>query len=396
MTRADLRVSRGRTLLPDGSFAAKDVVVVDGRIAALEAPAREPNGSAEVDARGLLVVPGFVDTHVHGALGRNFMEGSTDAATVIGGFLVRHGVTSVVAATASLPSPVFEESIAPLRSLVGRGPTGLDVLGVHLEGPFLNPRRRGVHRADAVRDPDIAELRRLVTVLGDSLTIVTLAPETPHGLDAVRTLVRAEVSVSIGHSDADGAATRAAVAAGATRATHLFNAMPERRGDSLVSAVLADPRVRVEIIVDGRHVPPEVVAAVYREVGAERVVVVSDGSDGTGLPDGHHRRWEGTDVVISDGTSSTPEGTLAGSITPLDAALRVLVDRAGVPLADALRSLSSTPAASIGARHKGSIRVGADADLVLLDDTLAVVATIAGGRLVHRRPGPRGATPVST
>jgi len=374
------RISGGTVLSPLG-LAAADVVVDGQTIASVEPPG---DAKGDLDASGLIVAPGFVDTHVHGALGRNFMMGDADALDVIGGFLVRHGVTSALMATASLPRDEFGRAVTPLADLVARTPSGLDVLGIHLEGPFLSDDYRGVHRADAVRAPAPDEIDSLVDALGDALRVVTLAPERPGALDAVARLVEAGVTVSIGHSGADAPTVRRAVSLGVTRATHLYNAVPERTGDSFVDVLMDSPGVFLELIADGYHVAPDLIARTFSEAGAPRIMIVSDESDVTGLGDGPHRRWEGTDVVVRDGQSRTPAGTLAGSVCPLDGALRILVRSAGIDIATALRSLSENPARSIGATTKGRIATGADADLVLIDEaTLSIRATMAGGRLVH-------------
>ncbi|HEY0248322.1 MAG TPA: amidohydrolase family protein [Gryllotalpicola sp.] len=367
----------------DGAIAPADVIIDGGTIAGLAAPGALPPGPSVLDARGLLVAPGFVDTHVHGALGRNFMMAEREAIEAIGRFLSTHGVTSILAATASLPR---DHTLAPLLRLArlrGRLTAGPEVLGIHLEGPFLSSDFRGVHRADAVRAPASDEVAELLDELDDALRLVTLAPERDGALAAVQALTDRGVVVSLGHSGASRAQARTAIDAGARRATHLFNAMPEQDGDSLVDEILDRPEVTVEIIADGFHVPPATIGSLYAQIGAARVAIVSDGSDVTGLADGPHTRWEGTAVVVADGASRTPDGTLAGSIHPLDDALRLLVREAHIPLNDALRSLSEVPARSIGASRKGAIRPGADADAVMLDQGLRVRATVAGGRLVH-------------
>lgn len=381
---SELTITGGLVLTLEG-LQPRDVRVAGGSITSIDRPVSEPG---DLDATGLVVAPGFVDSHVHGALGRNFMMADPDALDVVGNFLLTRGVTSVVMGTASLPRPEFGRAVAAMAALVGRRPNGLHVLGIHLEGPFLSQSHRGVHRTDAVRAPAADEIDGLLDDLGSALRIVTLAPELPGALDAIRRLTAAGVTVSLGHSGADGDTARRAIAAGARRVTHLYNAVPKRTDGSLVDVALRTPEVFLELIADGHHVAPPMLARTFAEAGARRIVIVSDGSDVTGLGDGPHRRWEGTDVIVRDGQSRTPGGTLAGSICPLDGSLRTLVENAGLSLEDALCSLSSVPARSIGEHGKGRIAVGADADLVLVDPATATVrATVAGGRIAYLSEG---------
>lgn len=377
----------GRVALPGGEIMDMDVVTDRGTIVAVVQPGAPAATTTEIDAAGLLVTPGFVDCHVHGALGSNFMHGTPEAVDAIGEFLVAHGVTSAVAATASVPPAKLLESLTSLRRLVGRRPTGIDLLGIHLEGPFIGERFRGVHRLDAVRDPDQGEVGDLLDAIGDVLRIVTIAPERPGAIAAIRAFAARGIVPSIGHSGASPRLARVAIDAGARRGTHVFNAMPEpiSGDDSLIEVLLGDDRIAIEIIADGHHVEPSRVVATHRRVG-NRMAVVSDGTDVTGLAPGRHTRWEGTTVILSAGESRTPDGTLAGSVTPLDVALRNLV-AFGVDLPDAVAAVTAGPADSVGAVHKGRIAVGADADLVLLDAGLAVRHTISAGSLVHSAPG---------
>jgi N-acetylglucosamine-6-phosphate deacetylase len=379
---SDLTVTGGNVLTRRGLERA-DVHVSGGRIEAVG----PPTGPGNLDATGLVVAPGFVDTHVHGALGANFMMGAA-ALPVVAPFLLSQGVTSVCAATASLPRGPFEDTVAGLAGTRGRTPEGLDVLGIHLEGPFLSPSHRGVHRRDAVRPPAPDEVRMLLDLLDGSLRIVTLAPENPGAIEAIGVFREAGVAVSLGHSGADGRTLRRAVKAGASRVTHLYNAVPEPADSDFVEETLRDPSLTCELICDGHHVEPRRIAETVARIGTSRIAVVSDGSDVTGLPDGPHRRWEGTDVIVSRGESRTPAGVLAGSVCPLSGSLRILVRQAGIGLADALTMLSTTPARSIGADTKGRVEKGADADLVLVDPrTLEVRCTIAGGRRVYDSSG---------
>jgi len=378
-------------LLPDGRLEARDVVLEDGRIRALELPGAAKGwtehapGSEVIDATGCVVAPGFVDTHVHGGLGANFMTGTPEAVTTISGHLAAGGVTSCLAATASTGPAELSEALRRLAARCGPVPGGIEILGIHLEGPFLSPDHRGVHIKEHVRPPARAELDRLWEATGHALRVVTLAPEVPGGLDALAFFTSRDVVVSVGHSGADYAQTRAAITAGATRATHLWNGLPplHHRTPGPVLALLESPDVRVELIIDGRHVAMEMLRFTIGVAGRDRVVLVSDGTDVAGLRDGPHRRWEGTEVVLTDGVSRTLAGGIAGGVVPMAGAVRRLVEECGVLLADALVMASATPAASIGAHTKGSLAPGKDADLVVLSKDLTIVRTVARGQTIY-------------
>lgn len=379
-------IAGGTVLLPDGRLEDRDVVLEDGRILALEVPGRAtPAGAEVVDASGCVVAPGFVDTHVHGGLGENFMNGTAEAAVTISRHLAAGGVTSCLAATTTTGPDALRTALRHIADRCGPVPGGIEVLGIHLEGPFLRPEFRGVHVPEHVRPPVRAELDRLWDAAGSALRVVTLAPEIPGGREALTFFAERGVAVSVGHSGADYAETRAAIAAGVSRATHLWNGLPplHHRAPGPVLALLESPGVFVELVADGRHVAAEVLRFTVGVAGRDRVVLVSDGTDVAGLPDGPHRRWEGTDVVVTDGISRTLSGGVAGGVVPMAGGVRFLVQYCDVPLADALVMAAATPAASVGAITKGSLAPGKDADVVVLGEDLSIIRTVARGRTIH-------------
>jgi N-acetylglucosamine-6-phosphate deacetylase len=369
--------------LVDGSFVAGDVTVDrEGRLLAV---------GARPAARSGLAVPGFVDLQVNGFGGVDLAvadrAGYSEAATA----LARHGVTSYLP---TLPTAAPEEygpalpvaasvvaggADAP-RSAARRGgggrPVGACALGVLLEGPFLARPRAGAHRPEHLRSPDVDLLARFLAAA--PVTMMTLAPELPGGSGLVARLTAAGVVVALGHSDATAAEARAAFDAGATAVTHLWNAMRPvtAREPGLVGAALAHPAVRVCVIADLVHVAPETLRLTWAAARG-RVVVVSDAVSPAGLGDGEHC-FGGRPVTSRAGVVRLADGTLAGSACPLDAALRNLV-ALGIPVEEAVTAVSTEPARLLGRADVGSLTAGRPADVVVLDDSLAIRSVLVAG-----------------
>ncbi len=338
-------------------------------MAAIEPDADAPDG--------VWIVPGLVDIQLNGAFGVDFAapEGLPDVRAR----LAASGVTTFLATLVSASPGAYE---APLAALVPDDATALARLaGVHLEGPWLSPAMPGAHDPAALRPPSGTEIDALLA--GGTIRVVTLAPEVVGGLDAIRRLVAAGVRVAIGHTNADAATTVAALAAGATFATHLFNAMrPFHHRDPGAVGALLDADCGATVIADGVHVADEALRLAWRTKGAGRLALVSDGVAALGLEPGAHRL--GNVDISSDGrVCRLADGTLAGSATPLLDGVRRLV-ACGVRLADAVRAATETPALLAGL-DAGTIAVGARADLLVLDDSLEVLDVYAGGVSAMRR-----------
>jgi N-acetylglucosamine-6-phosphate deacetylase len=366
-----------------GSPVPESLLIRAGRIAATGTDADASALSARVlDADGLVLAPGFIDLQVNGAGGIDLTatpEGLWDVAAA----LPRYGVASFLPTFVTSPPGTVEAALrvwraGPPRGSVGRAATPL---GLHLEGPFLSPERRGVHPVDFLRLPDVATSRQLTQTGG--VLMVTLAPELPGASAVIRQLVSVGVVVACGHSAATFDETVAGIDEGITYATHLFNAMAPvgHHQPGPVPALLRDPRVSVGVIADGIHVHPAMVDLAWRVAGP-RVSLVSDATSALGMPAGRYPL--GDAVVEFDGGSARIAGRLAGGTTALDACLRNFVQFTGAGVAEAVGAVTTTAARLLGMQsERASLAPGLMADVVALTHELEVVATIAGGQVIH-------------
>jgi N-acetylglucosamine-6-phosphate deacetylase len=334
---------------------------------------------------GATVAPGFVDLHVHGGGGAQ-VGADAGAVADVARFHGRHGTTTLLPTTV----PSSEEALtAAVRAVaaVAADPPGdaARVLGSHLEGPFVSTARPGALELRRLRAPDRAELARLLDAGGGSVRAITVAPELDGAPALIAAAAAAGLHVSLGHSDATYDEAMAGFAAGARAATHLFNAMRplHHREPGIIGAALSSDEITVELIADGTHLHPAVLRLVRAAKGPQRVALVTDAMMAAGLPDGDYALGE-EPIEVRDGNARTASGSLAGSTLTLDRAVRVCVEQAGIPLADALRMASATPAALLGLDDTGRIARGARADLVVLDADLRAVGTMVGGRWTHR------------
>ncbi|WP_454130631.1 N-acetylglucosamine-6-phosphate deacetylase [Microbacterium lacticum] len=337
-----------------------------------------PAGDA-IDAAGAYLTPGFVDIHGHGGGGGTYDHG-LDAIAAARAVHLARGTTRAVL---SLVTASIDDLAAQVGMIADLSERDATILGTHLEGPFLDPGHKGAHTESLLRAPDEAAVARLVEAGRGTVRQVTLAPELPGGLAATAQFVAAGVAVAVGHTNATEAEASAAFDAGATLLTHAFNAMPgiHHRAPGPVVAAMRDERVTLELIADGIHLHPDVIALAF--AGAPgRIALITDAMGAAGEPDGAYELG-GLAVTVTDGVARLDEGgAIAGSTLTQDAALRLVV-AGGLPLADAVAALTSVPARAIGlAGRYGSLRPGAAADAVLLDDALQVAGVWVDGARV--------------
>ncbi|MFJ4523168.1 N-acetylglucosamine-6-phosphate deacetylase [Streptomyces sp. NPDC088810] len=373
--RETLLLTGANVVLPTGTVQ-NGQVVVDGKRIAATAPA----GSQVVDVTGHWLVPGFVDIHNHGGGGASFSGTPDDILTAIRTHRA-HGTTTLVASTVTDEMDLLVRQAGLLSELAEQG----EIAGIHFEGPFISPCRKGAHSEGLLRDPDPAEVRKLIDAARGKARMVTLAAELPGGLDSVRLLAEHGVIAAIGHTDASYEQTAEAIDAGATVATHLFNAMPalNHRAPGPIAALLEDERVTVELINDGVHLHPAALELAFRHAGAERVAFITDAMDAAGTGDGRYMLGP-LEVEVSEGVARLVEGgSIAGSTLTLDRAFRraVTVDKLSVE--DTVTALSANPARLLGLSDRiGSLEPGKDADLVLLDADFALKGVMRQGEWV--------------
>jgi N-acetylglucosamine-6-phosphate deacetylase len=370
-----------RVVLPTGIVDDGRVVVEGTRIVDAGAPGPEgAGGTPVIDVRGHWLVPGFVDIHNHGGGGASFSGTAEDALAVVRTHR-SHGTTTLVASTVTNDMGFLTKQAGLLSELAEQG----DIAGIHFEGPFISPCRKGAHSEELLRDPDPAEVRKLIDASRGHAKMVTLATELPGGIDSVRLLAEHGVIAAIGHTDATYEQTAQAIDAGATVATHLFNAMPPlgHRTPGPIAALLEDERITVELIDDGTHLHPASLQLAFHHAGAGRVAFITDAMDAAGGGDGRYMLGP-LEVEVADGVARLVEGgSIAGSTLTLDRAFRraVTVDR--LPVQDVVAAISVNPAKLLGVHDRvGSLEPGKDADLVLLDADFALKGVMRRGEWV--------------
>ena len=386
---ATVRFQQAGLCLPDGTVSTGDVCVRGGKIAAI-APRLAPEPGEEIiDAAGSYLAPGFIDMHVHGALGRDTMEATAEAFEAIARHHATGGATTIALTTICASWLDIGRVLDAAREWRPRsGASGARLAGIHVEGPYFSRAKPGAHRLEFIRDPKPDDIDHWARYAG-TITQITLAPELPGMRGLIPALVEAGIRVSCGHSDAWDEDARMAFAAGARQVTHTFNCMSSarRRGPyrvaGLLEAALADPDVVCEVIADGRHVSPTLLRMLLNAKGPSRVALVTDATAGAGLERGEEFSLGDVRCRVEDGVALTAAGSaLAGSTCRMIDGIRTLVREAGVPLGEAVLSATRTPAAALGLADRGHLEVGALADVVLFDADFSVKGVwIAGGRV---------------
>jgi N-acetylglucosamine-6-phosphate deacetylase len=381
------RLWDGTRLLDD-----PEVTIENRRIVSIESrtgeSARGRDGVQEFPEA--LLAPAFLDVHLHGAAGHDVMEATPEALSAIGGFLATRGTGTFLATTVTAPLDATLRAVAGLARLIEKPeliearsskdqPVALPV-GIHLEGPFLSHAKCGVQPREHMLAPDIATFDRLFEAAEGNVRLMTLAPELPGAVELTAHAIARGVRVSLGHSNAIAAETRAAIGAGAISATHTFNAMRalDHREPGILGVVLTTDSLYAELICDGIHTAPEMVRLWYRAKGPDSGILVTDAMSATGMPDGEYQLG-GFAVQVANGRAMA-RGVLAGSVLTLDRALMNFLEFTGARLEEGLRLMTANPAAMTGL-DAGSIAVGQAANLVAVDPRGKLVGAMVGGRL---------------
>jgi N-acetylglucosamine-6-phosphate deacetylase len=366
------------------------LVVEDGVISEISSrAAKEISRNARlVDFGDAVLAPGFVDIHLHGGAGLDLMRALPSELPHLGHFLTTHGVTGYFPTTVAAPLDAtcatlgrLADAIEAAASLKNADPAQARPLGIHLEGPFLSHKRRGVHPPENLVSPTIEIFERLWQAARGHVRVMTIAPELPGAMEVIAEAAGRNVCVSIGHSDAEMPVAQQAIKAGARHATHTFNAMRplDHREPGIVGEVLSNDRISADMIVDGIHVDPAVVKLFLRAKGRNRAVLITDAISATGMPDGRYQLGP-IEVDVKDG-KCTSNGSLAGSVLTMDRAVRNVTEFSNWSLRDAVQAATLNPARAVGlSAHHGILTKGALADFTVLSPAGAVLKTIVRGR----------------
>jgi N-acetylglucosamine-6-phosphate deacetylase len=376
--------SNARLVLPDGIRDGLELVVEDGKIAEIR---EQSSTAAAIDLRGNYLAPGFIDLHIHGALGRDTMEAKPEAFRAICDYHATGGTSSLLLTTVTAP---VSDIVDVLKAVRGARDDLPQIAGVHVEGPFISKTRAGAQRAEFIRDPETHLVDQLMP-FADIIKIMTVAPELPGALALIDRLRLHKIVVSGGHSDATDVEARAAAEYGMRHVTHTFNAMSSARCQGvyrdagLLEFALSEPDIMCELIADGHHVAPTLMKMLYRAKGPRGICLVTDATAGAGLPAGTEFTLSGRRCVVGDGVCLLSDrSALAGSASRMIDLVRVMVNQVGVPLNEAIAMATANPARALGLNAKGRLKPGADADLVILSRDLEVRRTLIAGERIFK------------
>jgi len=370
----------------DGVDKDKVSILVEDGIIAEIGQIDVGSGCDLLEAEGRIAAPGFIDVHIQGAGGADILDGTEEALKAISQMCARYGTTSFLATTvyrADGDNGHLKLAAECTNSDLG----GASLLGIHLEGPFIAANKKGMIQPDCICGPSMKVLDKILDITGGKLAMMTVAPELDGGLEIIRRLVGSNIVASFAHSGADYEQTLAGIEAGISHTTHLFNAMSgvHHRAPGPLVAIFESENVTAQLIADGVHIHPSVIKLTFEILGPERIVLITDGMQAMGLPDGKYI-YNGVEYESRDGAARYKDGTLIGTALGLSELVKRLISFTGCGLDVAVRMVTENPAKVLGlANRKGSISIGKDADLVLLDEDLSVQSTIVGGRIVFEK-----------
>lgn len=376
--------ANARLILPDGIRDGFEIVVENGKIAEIR---QESADSEAINLRGNYLAPGFIDLHIHGARGRDTMDATPEAFREICDYHASGGTTSLLLTTVTAPVVEIVNVLRAVRAARGDLP---QVAGVHVEGPFISKARAGAQREEFIRDPETHLVDQLMP-FADVIKIMTIAPELPGALALIDRLRMHKIVVSGGHSDASDVEARLAAEYGMRQVTHTFNAMSSARRQGiyreagLLEFALSEPDVVCELIADGHHVSPTLMKMLYRAKGPRGICLVTDATAGAGLPAGTEFTLSGRRCVVGDGVCLLSDrSALAGSASRMIDLVRVMVNQVGIPLHEAVAMATANPARALALSSKGRLKIGADADFVILSRDLEVRRTLVAGERVFK------------
>lgn len=364
-------IKGGKVFQEDGSFLEQAIYINDHRL--VDKAEYQDDGEV-IDAEGLLVLPGLVDIHSHGAAGEDFSDGNPEGLKKILQYEKRCGITSYCPTSMTFPKERLRQIFASIKG--AQTEDGATVVGINMEGPFLDPVKKGAHVEKWIAAPDVAFVRELNQDADGLVRLVTLAPNMDGAEEFIKEM-HEEVCISLGHTAADYDCASRAMKLGAHHVTHLYNAMQPfgHRAPGLIGAAMDDPECMVELICDGYHIHPSAIRAAFRMFGPERVILISDSMRATGMENGTYELG-GQEVTVKDRKAVLKDGTLAGSATNLYGCMCKAVEF-GIPLEQAIMAATANPARSIGIFDRvGSIRIGKQADLLLVSENLELKRVI--------------------
>ena len=364
-------IKGGKVFQEDGSFLEQAIYINDHRL--VDKAEYQDDGEV-IDAEGLLVLPGLVDIHSHGAAGEDFSDGNPEGFKKILQYEKRCGITSYCPTSMTFPKERLRQIFASIKG--AQTEDGATVVGINMEGPFLDPAKKGAHVEKWIAAPDAAFVRELNQDVDGLVRLVTLAPNMDGAEEFIKEM-HEEVCISLGHTAADYDCASRAMKLGAHHVTHLYNAMQPfgHRAPGLIGAAMDDPECMVELICDGYHIHPSAIRAAFRMFGPERVILISDSMRATGMENGTYELG-GQEVTVKDRKAVLKDGTLAGSATNLYGCMCKAVEF-GIPLEQAIMAATANPARSIGIFDRvGSIRIGKQADLLLVSENLELKRVI--------------------
>ncbi len=387
-------ISAAELLTPTEQISSPVVLVEDGLVTRLGS--REaveiPSNATLLEFPSAVLAPGFIDIHIHGSAGYDVMQGQQKGLEKMASFLAHRGVTSFLATTVTAERPVLLAAVERLAEQIDKWPSDSPAatpFGIHMEGPWISKVRCGVHPTTAIENPSLEMFDRYYRAANGYLRLITIAPELPGATEVIREAVKRGVRVSLGHTDSELRHADAALQAGATHATHTFNAMRplNHRDPGVLGRVLESSAISAEIIADGIHVDPVVVDLFLRCKGADQAVLVTDATSATGMPDGQYKL--GTFEVTVKGDRCEFNGNLAGSVLTLERAVRNVMQYSGWSLGQSVRLATANPARVVGESCRGTISPGKRADITILSPKGEVVECFAAGRAIVGKSGSR-------